>query len=114
MRIPASGGAPRSVFESPVPGELLCSLPPSNVCVLNEHDGNHLAIYAVDPDKGKGRELAQISVDSPFSSSALSPDGSRLAITMEDRIRILTLKPGVTGASEFRIFSLPAGIVSAR
>ena len=90
------------------PSQGSCYAPaPSNVCVVNEHDGNHLAIYAVDPDKGKGRELAQISVDSPFASSALSPDGSRLAITMEDRIRILTLKPGVTGASEFQDIFAP-------
>ena len=56
MQVPVTGGSSRPVFDAPVPGEIYCSLPPSNVCVLPEHDGNDMVVYAVDPGKGKGRE----------------------------------------------------------
>ncbi|MBZ5621553.1 MAG: winged helix-turn-helix domain-containing protein [Acidobacteriia bacterium] len=103
MRIPAKGGVPRDVFGAPQAGEIECALPPSKVCVFTEHRGNDLIVWSLDPEKGKGGELGRtIGGSHPLLRSGLSPDGSRLAVTLPDRIRILSLGPNGTGANKLK------------
>jgi len=108
MRIPAAGGVPRDVFGAPMAGEIECALPPSEVCVVAEHQGNDLIVWSLDPEKGKGGELGRTMVGSqPLVRFGLSPEGSRLAVTLPDRIRILALRAAQGGATEFQDILAP-------
>jgi Tol biopolymer transport system component len=94
MRMPSAGGPAHPVFEGPVWGGIECALPPSRGCVLVE-TRNELAVSSIDPEKGRGNVLARASIPGPHIPG-LSPDGSRVAVPLEDRIRILDLPSGKT------------------
>ena len=82
------------MFDRPIFGAIECALPPSRACVVIEH-GNELIVSSIDPEKGRGSELARANIRG-YHFSALSPDGSRVAVLLEDRIRILDLASGRT------------------
>ncbi len=108
MRMPVSGGAARDVFGTPLPIDIKCSLPPAGVCVAVEHKGNEVIVWSFDPDKGKVGELARTTVGPRNGGrNGISPDGSRVAVAMPDRIRILTLRANQSGAGEFRDILAP-------
>lgn len=94
MRMPSSGGPAQPVFDKPVWGRIECALPPSHVCVLIEH-GNELVVSSIDAVKGRGSVLARTDLRGPHIEG-LSPDGSRVAVPLADRIRILDLPSGKT------------------
>jgi len=96
MKMPVTGGAPQPALPAPVVGSIECALPPSHVCVFAEVTARELVVHSFDPLKGKGSEVGRVGTDR-WSRYALSPDGSRLAITLGDRIRIVTLRTGGTG-----------------
>jgi Tol biopolymer transport system component len=92
-RSPAAGGPHQTVL-GPGFNWPQCARAPSTVCVVVEREANHLDVYALDPSQGKGRKIATTETgSSAWSSSALSPDGSHLAVLMpaEGQIRILSL-----------------------
>jgi len=52
---------------------------------------------SVDPIKGRGRALATMEMEPSMTIPwDLSPDGSRIVVTYGGRIRLLSLKSGVT------------------
>jgi len=97
MRVPASGGPPELVLTALGTTDIHCTRAPANLCVFDEQQQGHLVFTSVDPVKGRGRELASMDIEpSAEGGWDLSPDGSRIAVTREGRIRLLSLKSGVT------------------
>ncbi len=100
MRIPISGGAPQFVLEMRN-GWHMCARAPASLCVVREdsQDAKQLTLTAFDPVKGRGKVLRTLSKD-PVSSfgTALSPEGTTLAIAKEQEpeihIRLLSLSGG--------------------
>ena len=97
MRVPVSGGPPQLVLTALGTTDIHCTRAPANLCVFDEQQQGHLMFTSVDPIKGRGRALAtmemELSMTIPWD---LSPDGSQVVMTREGRIRLLSLKSGVT------------------
>jgi hypothetical protein len=97
------------VVDEPDPATISCARLPANVCVLGErsHDRKNLVFSALDPVKGRGREITRLDVDPTVESYYwdLAPDGSRIAVIIPDNqeghIRVVTLG-GETGAAAVR------------
>jgi serine/threonine protein kinase len=108
VRVNVRGGTPEVVFRTVRPSPFSCARASSNLCVISEQSADHkqMTVIAFDPIKGRGSELARfdlireidLSVDNILC--AISPDGSRLAITRspESPIEIHSLrgKPTLT------------------
>jgi DNA-binding winged helix-turn-helix (wHTH) protein/Tol biopolymer transport system component len=103
MRVPVGGGVPQLVLDTPEGlFDFQCASAPAHVCGIRETspDGKRFTVTAFDPLKGRGEVLRTIEIDptARFYSSALSPDGSTLAIAKhnetEIRIRLLSLAGG--------------------
>jgi serine/threonine protein kinase len=97
MRVPVSGGPPQLVLTALGTTDIRCTRAPANLCVFDEQQQGHLMFTSVDPIKGRGRAFATMerepSILIPWD---LSPDGSQVVMTREGRIRLLSLKSGVT------------------
>jgi eukaryotic-like serine/threonine-protein kinase len=97
MRVPVSGGPPQLVLTAFGTTDIRCTRAPANLCVFDEQQQGHLMFTSVDPIKGRGRAVATMegepSVTRPWD---LSPDGSQVVMSREGRIRLLSLKSGVT------------------
>ncbi len=104
MRLPLNGGPPRLVYES-TQAELQdypCARSPASVCVVIEadHDERRLTVSALDPVNGKGKMIRTIKKEPHEGfASAMSPDGSILALAKGDEptihIRLLSLTGGL-------------------
>ena len=102
VRIPIAGGAPETILQVSRPALVSCSRPPSKVCVIEESSDDHktMIVSVIDPIRGRGPELARFDLDREIDVfkenlvCALSPDGTRLAITRspESRIEIHSLR----------------------
>jgi len=106
VRIPIAGGAPETILQLSRPAPFSCARPPSNMCVIAEvsDDRKRMIVSALDPIKGRGSELAWFDLDRDVDVfvdnllCAISPDGTRLAITRspESRIEIYSLRGKLT------------------
>ena len=97
MRVPASGGPPQMVLTALGTTDIRCTRAPANLCVFDEQQEGHLVFTSVDPIKGRGRALASMEMEPSMTIPwDLSPDGSQVVMTREGRIRLLSLKNGVT------------------
>ncbi len=96
MRAPASGGPPERVLTAKVAADLRCPPHSAASCVLGEREKSQYVFYALEPIRGRGRELARIEDRPPFSNWDLSPDGSQVAVVHNDdnQIRIVPLRGG--------------------
>jgi serine/threonine protein kinase len=101
MRIPVSGGVPQFVLETRNTGGFGCARAPASLCAIWEgsQDQKQLVMTAFDPLKSRGKVLRAIDTDPTASYNlALSPDGSRFAISRggeaEIHIRLLSLPGG--------------------
>jgi Tol biopolymer transport system component len=98
MRIPVAGGVPELVLTGALSG-VGCASSHGNLCAFAERgaDGGQLIFTALDPLKGRGRELARFGV-SPNGrySWSLSPDGTRIAVLQhrDSGITIIPLSGG--------------------
>jgi Tol biopolymer transport system component len=97
MRVPLSGGVPQEIFKTGSYMAHDCGRLPGTLCVLAERTEREIVFRAFDPVQGKGRELTRIPVSpSDGYDLAVSPDGSRIAVTKNfdptGRIRILSSK----------------------
>jgi Tol biopolymer transport system component len=100
IRRPVGGGPPEVVLEEPagMSWSYWCSVKRGASCVLSEREGKAFVFYALDPARGKGRELGKIEVEETFDNWRLSPDGSRLAVIDPQhlgRVEVLTLSDRV-------------------
>jgi WD40 repeat protein len=98
MRRRTDGGSPEKVLEQPRGTwhwSYACGVKPGSSCVMSEPEGTDIALYALDPLRGRGLKLGTIpdpsgSEPEPWS---ISPDGSRIASgTNNGRIRILSVR----------------------
>jgi Tol biopolymer transport system component len=111
MRIPLAGGPPEPVMDihgysgitvmrpSPTafPG-FRCPWREGSPCVLAEVRAKNVIFTAFDPIGGRTKELLRVANDADFRSWNLSPDGSRVALSVFD-----------LNAAEVRIFPLDGG-----
>jgi eukaryotic-like serine/threonine-protein kinase len=99
MRIPAGGGVPQFVMDTPNWETTDCTRAPSDLCLVDESspDRTHLIVTAFDPMKGRGKVLLTMGYDPDYSTPP-SPDGSMLAIARsgeaEIHIRFHSLSDG--------------------
>ncbi|MGA7410631.1 MAG: protein kinase [Bryobacteraceae bacterium] len=99
MRVAATGGTPVFVLEGSFSG-FSCATS-GDLCAIAEWspDGRSLVFTALDPFKGRGRELARFQKDpGGVYDWCLSPDGSRIAVMKEfgDRIHLISVAGRVT------------------
>jgi len=105
MRVPINGGSPQLVLAANFYDRgPRCARSPATLCVMAERsaDRKQLVFAALDPVKGRGRELAEVKTD-PIAEYQwdLSSDGARISIlrnregptpfNLERRIQILSL-----------------------
>jgi serine/threonine protein kinase len=102
MRSPVSGGAPEVVVEElqhpPKFGKIFACPRAETSCVLTEQVDKDLIFYALDPLKGKGRELARSEVNSSaFYGWDISPDGFKVAVVsaLGPVVRTIDLRTGM-------------------
>ena len=85
MRVSITGGPSQRLFTARAYSLVTCARSPSNLCVIGEpiEDGKQLVVSALDPLKGRGRELFRFALVANDDSwyLDLSPDGSRVAAT---------------------------------
>ena len=91
MRRALAGGPPQVLGYADDPGAIRCARV-VNACVMSEWDGQQMVLYALDPVKGKGRELLRIDVSllpehnfegdwtDWVQDGDISPDGSTIAL----------------------------------
>jgi Tol biopolymer transport system component len=108
LRIPATGGSPAQIEIGGPLDEFRCPLFGSG-CVLRETRGHQEFIYyALDPVKGKGRELGRTSwLPHVLGDWDVSPDGSTVALPYRDpanrKIRLVPLRAGAGKLQEKEI-----------
>jgi hypothetical protein len=89
FRVPIAGGAPELIFHTVSLGPVSCAKSPSHICVVAEQTADHkqMVVTSFDPINGRGPELARIRLDRDIDLMvdnifcAISPDGTRLALT---------------------------------
>ena len=100
MRVPIDGGQPQLVLtaEAPTYAGLRCAKAPATLCLIAERspDRKQLIFTAVDPLKGRERELARFDTDPATDTTYvwdLSPEGTHVAVVKfsEGRIGIVPL-----------------------
>jgi serine/threonine protein kinase len=101
MRIAITGGPSQTLFVRTNPYGLRCARAPATFCADGKRsdDRKHLLITAVDPLKGRGRELARLETDPAADYDwELSPDGTRIIIrkNQEAGLAIISLTGGAT------------------
>jgi Tol biopolymer transport system component len=101
MRAQVSGGAPELVLTTTPGANFYCAHIATAPCVLSERNEGQVVFYALDPVKGRGRELtkAPVAVGGGDNLWDLSPNGSQIAMIPPDntgRIRVLSLAGGAT------------------
>jgi len=80
MRVPVSGLSPELVLDGPNDDALVFDCPNSAAtkCLLSRPENGRLVFYLLDPLVGPGKQVASINLHSQW---AVSPDGSRIAVT---------------------------------
>ena len=89
MRVALTGGPPQFLGDIPSEGEIRCART-ANLCVVSGSDPEHRVLYALDPAKGKGRELLRTDpAPNPGEDKDwdVSPDGLSLAFIKGDAQR---------------------------
>jgi eukaryotic-like serine/threonine-protein kinase len=113
MRMPVSGGSPEKMLEAAADDtatDFNCPSGHDGSCVLSGWEQGQMIFYALDPVKGKGRELARTKLAQPGGDIAwnVSPDGKHIAIStpllLAEQVRILDLPNGTE-----RMVRLPKG-----
>jgi Tol biopolymer transport system component/DNA-binding winged helix-turn-helix (wHTH) protein len=99
LRVSLSGGPPELILEGPGISNLQCARLPSTLCLYSQIDDKRMTFFSFDPVSGKGRDVAHIDDDIPYSFNwSLSPDGSMLAlakkmdVAVQPEIRLLMLR----------------------
>jgi serine/threonine protein kinase len=83
MRVPIQGGSPQVVLTASIEEWPRCARSPSSLCAIAERtpDRKQIIFTALDPVKGRGRELARSNTDASTNYHwDLSPDGTHIAL----------------------------------
>ena len=97
-RIPIAGGASQKMLSTSNLQWFGCARTPSKLCALAERsdDRKEVIVTSVDPDRGRGREVARVELDPNVNdwAMALSPDGEHFAVIRRSGapLQILTIK----------------------
>jgi len=114
MRVPIAGGIPQPVLTASIVDTLRCARSPGTSCMITElsPDRKQLIFTAVDPLKGRGRELARFQVDDPNGNygADISPDGTRIAIVKMQTGRIHILSLSGEAPQEFTVANYITGL----
>ena len=97
MSKPIAGGTSRVVIQGKGITNFPCAMAPSTMCVYSQVDGGDLVFRVFDLEHGAGRELLRLQhqIWSENGNWSLSPDGSKLAIFLDQhRIRFFSLATG--------------------
>jgi len=99
MQVPITGGAPQLVLTANIEEWPRCARTPASLCAIAERtpDRKQLVFTALDPVKGRGRELARSNVEATTGYHwDLSPDGTRIALLKhrDGKVQILSLNGG--------------------
>jgi serine/threonine protein kinase/Tol biopolymer transport system component len=104
LRVPVTGGAPEPILDLVGPATVRCAPLGSHVCVLSEEltraNGKQQVFSLVDPIRGRGVEIFRLDCGDRLYW-AISPDGSTIAITEGETVRLLDLKS--KGLREIRL-----------
>ena len=100
MRVPIQGGSPQLLLTAKIEEWPRCGRSPSSLCAIAERtpDRKQIIFTALDPVKGRGRELARSDTEATASYHwDLSPDGARIALLKhrDVRVQILSLSGAV-------------------
>jgi eukaryotic-like serine/threonine-protein kinase len=90
MRFPVSGGSPQQILQLPPDSTTWVHCPSSagSSCVLSRWEQGQLIFYAFDPVQGQRKELARTKLEMPeYLRWNISPDGGRIALASNDRLR---------------------------
>lgn len=124
MRTPIAGGPSESVADiKGHPGFIFGGSDPTNTaggfpsfrcpqhssgaCVLAESGDNQIIFTAVDPAQGRKAELSKIATDPDSTGWDLSPDGTRIALTVYDYKKADVQIVPVTGGTPQKFSALP-------
>ena len=102
MRVSSDGGSPASILSLPIGPhyDIDCPKVPAASCVLARQENLDQVFFALDPEKGQGREIARTRVGDQtlWLTMTLSPDATRIAVTgsplLASQIRIIDLSSG--------------------
>jgi WD40 repeat protein len=93
MRVPLAGGLPQVVVRADGITNHQCARSPSQLCIFSRLAGTDYSFLSFDPEHGAGRVITRIDHDANWS---LAPDGSRLAIFLDDhQVRLWNLNTGI-------------------
>jgi len=86
MRAPLNGGAIQQVTTAVPTATIRCARVAGRFCAVAERsaDGGKIIFSALEPDRGRGRKLAQISAKEGELFWDLSPDGSQIVAHVAD------------------------------
>ncbi len=125
MRVSLGGGPSEAVMDikgrpgSPTSSDPLDTVgqypsfrcPRTGTCVLAEADEKNLTFTAFDPVQGRKAELAKIPANADYTRWDLSPDASRIAISVFDYkvadIQIISLSAPLSGGAPQKFSALP-------
>ncbi len=101
MQVAINGGSPQLVLTANIEEWPRCARAPASLCAIAERtpDRKQLVFNAFDGKKGRGREMARISVDPTTDFHwDLSPDGAQIALLKhrDGSVHILSLNGGAT------------------
>ena len=113
MRVPTAGGTPQLVLTASLIDSPRCAKSPGSLCAIGERSpgGKQIIITALDPVKGRGRELIRFDVDDPNGMYGfdVSPDGSRIAVCKKNQ-RIVILSLSGQAQQEFTVKNWKTGM----
>jgi serine/threonine protein kinase len=107
MRVPVTGGTRQRLFTARTNSLMACPWSTSGQCVIAEptDDGKQLIFTAIDPTEGRGRELFRFALI-PNDENwylAISPDGTRLAVTQTQVGPMYILSLAGKAQTQFRV-----------
>jgi len=101
MRYPVLGGSPEQILEARLDDAAYfdCPVRPASSCVFSHWEQGQLIFYALDPVRGRGKELARTKFGSPTELDwRVSPEGLRIALAsrneLREQVRILDFRVG--------------------
>jgi hypothetical protein len=94
FRLPLSGGLPVPLVSGFGINNFQCARLPSHLCVFDEGRNNATVLVAYDSLTGAQHELSKLTDDPYGVDWNLSPDGSRIAIVLGERVRFLSVDSG--------------------